>query len=79
MNYTRKEMQHELLVRGYSQSTVNTYIYHMKNIASYFNKPPHTLTPENIHQYQVYLVHEKQVSWSFFNQAVCALRFFLTM
>ena len=78
-NYTRKAMQEELQIRGYSERTVEVYTYHMINFAAYFNRPPHKLTPQQIHEYQVYLIHEKQVSWSFFNQAVCALRFFLTM
>jgi hypothetical protein len=66
-------------VRGFSPNTIKIYIDHIKNFAAYFNKPPHLLKPEHIHAYQVFLVQEKQVSWSFFNQAVCALRFFLTL
>ena len=31
--------------------------------------------PEEIRQYQLYLINEKKVSWSSFNQAVCGLRF----
>ena len=76
--YTRKEMREIMEVRGYSQKTIEHYIFHVRNLAAYFNKPPHTLTPEHIHKYQVFLVHEKQFSWSSFNIAVCAIRFFLT-
>lgn len=72
-------MKAAMQVRGFSRNTIKIYIDHMKNFAAYFNKAPHTVTPEHIHQYQVFLVQEKQVSWSYFNQAVCALRFFLTM
>ena len=91
--YTRKEMRDIMEVRGFSQNTIKIYIDHLKNFAAYFNKAPHRLEPEHIHAYQVYLVQEKQVclvrsfascsawrpTWSFFNQAVCALRFFLAM
>ena len=77
--YTREDMKAKMQIRGFSPNTIKIYIDHLKNIAFYFNKPPHTLTPEHIHKYQVFLVQEKQVSWSCFNQAVCALRFFLTM
>jgi len=77
--YTREEMRAAMQVRGFSQNTIKIYIDHLKNFAAYFNKAPHTVTPEHIHKYQVFLVQEKQVSWSCFNQAVCALRFFLTM
>ena len=77
--YTRKRMREIMEIRGFSQNTINIYITHVRNLAEYFNKPPHTLSPEAIHKYQVFLVQEKQVSWSCFNQAVCAMRFFLTM
>ena len=76
--FTRREMREIMQIRGFSEVTVSTYINHVRNLAEYFNRPPHTLQPEHIHEYQVFLVQEKQVSWSFFNQAVCAMRFFLT-
>ena len=56
--YTRKEMREQMEVRGYSPKTMGSYICHVRNMAEYFNKPPHTLTPEHIHKYQVFLVHE---------------------
>jgi hypothetical protein len=77
--FTRKHMLEVMQIRGFSERTISIYITHIRNFAEYFNKPPHTLLPQHIHAYQVFLVQEKQVSWSFFNQAVCAMRFFLTM
>ncbi|MCK5156637.1 MAG: phage integrase N-terminal SAM-like domain-containing protein [Spirochaetales bacterium] len=77
--YTRVEMREIMEIRGFSKNTIEIYINHIKNLAAYFNKPPHTLSPEHIHTYQVFLVQEKQVGWSTFNQAVCSMRFFLTM
>ena len=78
-HFTRREMREIMQIRGFSEVTISTYINHVRNLAEYFNKPPYTLQPEYIHEYQVFLVQEKQVSWSFFNQTVCAMRFFLTM
>lgn len=66
-------------VRGYSPNTVDIYINHVRNLAEFIGKPPHKVTPDEILKYQVFLVQEKQVSWSTFNQAVCSMRFFLTM
>ena len=77
--YTRNEMREELEIRGYSERTILIYTSHMLKFAEYFNKPPHTLQPEHIHEYQVYMVQQRQVSWTVFNQSVCAMRFFLTM
>ena len=75
--YTRQNMIEKMQVRGFSDRTVEIYISHMRYLAKYFNKQPHTLNQEHIHAYQVYLVQQKKVSWSFFNQSVCAMRFFL--
>lgn len=77
--YTRKEMREVMEIRGFSENTISIYISHISNLAGYFNKAPHTLQPEHIHEYQVFLVQQKQICWSSFNQAVCAMRFFLTM
>ena len=79
MKYTRKEMREMMEVRGYSSKTIKIYIDQILYLTRYSGKAPHTLTPEDIFKYQVYLVNEKQASWSSFNQAVCAMRFFLTM
>ena len=39
-------------------------------------RAPDQLTIEDINRYQLYLTENKKVSWSYFNQAVCAIRFF---
>ena len=40
-----------------------------------FRKSPERLGPEDLRAYQLYLVHDQQVSCRRFNQSVCALRF----
>jgi site-specific recombinase XerD len=66
----------DLKVRNRSSRTIKTYVAQVANFARHFGKSPELLGAEEIRQYQVYLVEERQVSWSYFNQAVCALRFF---
>lgn len=73
------KMKEMMEIRGFSQNTVNSYLYYLTQFAKYFNQPPEELTFEHIHEYQYYLVHEKKVSWSTFNLSVCSIRFFLTM
>ena len=77
--YTRVEMREMMEVRVFSPKTVEIYINQVRNLAEYIGKPPHKVTPEGILQFQVFLVHEKQVCWSTFNQAVCGMRFFLIL
>jgi len=68
-------MIQDLRIRNYSPRTIDTYIRAVARFAAHFGKSPHVLGAEHIRAYQVYLVETKKVSWSLFNQAVCALRF----
>lgn len=75
MTALRQRMIQELSVRNYSPRTIQTYLLHISHFARHFGKSPDLLGPEEIRLYQVYLIEEKKLSWSSFNQIVCALRF----
>jgi site-specific recombinase XerD len=66
----------DLRIRNYSQSTIDSYVYHVARFASYFGKSPDKLGAEEVRRYQLHMVDERKLSWSMFNQASCALRFF---
>ena len=76
MNALRQRMIEDLRVRNYSPDTIKVYVRAVAVFAQHFGKPPDQLGPEQIHEYQVYLVETKKASWGVLNQAVCALRFF---
>jgi integrase len=69
-------MLHDLLVRNYSPRTIKTYISAVARFAKHFGTSPQLLGVKEIREYQVFLVEDKKASWTVFNQAVCALRFF---
>nr|MBA3513187.1 site-specific integrase [Pyrinomonadaceae bacterium] len=75
MTTLRQRMIDDLRLRNRSLRTINTYIACVANFARHFGKSPELLGPEEIRQYQLYLVEQGRVSWSYFNQTVCALRF----
>ena len=75
MTLLRDRMAEDLRIRNYSPRTVKTYVWHVARFAKQFGKPPAQLGPEEIRAFQVKLI-EAKASWSMFNQAVCALRFF---
>ena len=75
MTALRQRMIQDMQIRNLSPRTIECYIYHVACFAEHFGRSPEELGPEQVRQYQVYLVQEKQASWSSFNQAVCALRF----
>jgi integrase/recombinase XerD len=75
MTELRRRMIEELRLRNYSPNTITVYIRSVAQFAQHFRLSPDRLGPEHIHQYQLFLVQEKKVSWALFNQTVCALRF----
>jgi site-specific recombinase XerD len=74
MTPLRQRLIADLQVRNYSPRTIEAYVSHVAKFARHFGRSPEQLGPEEIRQYQIYLVHEKRASWSYFNQATCALR-----
>jgi len=76
MTELRRKMLEDLKLRNYSPNTVEVYIRCVARFASYFGASPDRLGPEHIRRYQLFLVQQKKLSWSVFNQTVCALRFF---
>lgn len=79
MTPLRQRFIEDLQLRNRSPRTVETYVLHLKQFARFFNQSPDQLGSEQAHRYLVYLLHEKKVSWSTYNQAVSALRFFFTV
>lgn len=75
MKLLRERMAEDLRIRNYSPRTVDCYVSMMARFAREFDKPPGQLGPAEIRTFQVRMIEQK-VSWTQFNQAVCALRFF---
>ena len=76
MTHLRKLMLEELQRRNYSQNTVETYTFILKEFTQYFHRAPDQLGPEHIRQYQVHLFRERKLSSNSVRPRVAALRFF---
>jgi integrase/recombinase XerD len=76
MSALRQRMREDLQLRNYSPQTIESYLRCVAQFAQHFRTAPDRLGPEHVRQYQLYLVHERHVSWSLVMQTVCALRFF---
>jgi len=74
MTPLRQRLIQDMQLRNYSPETIKGYVNFLAQFARYFQRSPLVLTPEHARQYQLHLL-EKKVSWSIFNQSVCALRF----
>jgi integrase/recombinase XerD len=76
MTQLRQRMLEELRRRNYSAGTIRLYLRHVAEFAQHFHRSPDQLGAEDIRQYQLFLIQEKKLAWSTYNQIVCALRFF---
>lgn len=74
MNQYIRRMAEDMQLRNFADATINAYTYHADKFCKHFGKTAEQLGPEQIREYQLFLVNEKKVSWSTFNQAVCGLR-----
>jgi hypothetical protein len=71
MNPYIQRMAEDMQLRNLAEATIDAYTYHVNKFCQHFGKPADQLGPEEIREYQLYLVKEKKASWSSFNQAVC--------
>ena len=76
MTPLRQRFIEDLQLRNRSPKTITAYVYHVRELARYFKQSPEQLGDDQIHRYLLHLLHHKQISWSSYNQAVVALRFF---
>ena len=67
MNPYIQRMVGDMQLRNLADATIDTYTYHVDKFCQFFGKPADQLGPEEIRQYQLYLVNEKKASWSSFN------------
>ena len=72
----RQRMEQDLQLRNYSPNTIRAYLECVAAFARHFDTSPDRLGPEHVRTYQLHLTQTRGVSWSVFNQTVCALRFF---
>jgi len=76
MTPLRQRFIEDLQLRNRSPRTIECYVFHLKKFATHFGVSPDRLGAEQVHRYLLHLLHQQKASWSHYNQAVSALRFF---
>lgn len=77
MTPLRQRMIQDMALRNLSPGTQAAYIRAVVGLSAYCSRrPPDTLGAEEVRRYLVHLVQERQVSWGFYNQIRCGLKFF---
>jgi site-specific recombinase XerD len=74
MTPLRQRFIDDLRLRNYSPRTIDTYVGRVALFARHFGRCPSQLGPDDVRTFQLHLL-QRHVSWSCFNQTVCALRF----
>ena len=74
MTPLRERFIQDLQLRNRAPDTIDAYVHQVARFAQHFGRSPEELGPEELRQYQLHLLGRK-VSWSTYNQCVCALRF----
>jgi integrase/recombinase XerD len=59
MTPLRKRMLEDLQIRNYSRNTVAAYIRRVAEFAKHFGNSPELPGPEEIREYQLYLIKDK--------------------
>jgi integrase/recombinase XerD len=75
MTPLRRRMIEDMELRNLAPTTIRVYVERVAAFAKHFDKSPDRLGPAEVRAYLLFLVQEKHASWSYYNQALCALRF----
>src|SRR5262245_48725917 len=75
MTPLRQRFVDDLRLRNYSPRTIQAYVAGVARLAQHFRRSPEQLGPEDLRTFQLHLI-QTGVSWSLFNQSVCAWKLF---
>lgn len=76
MGQLHDQLQRDLHLKGFSQSTRRAYIAHVRRFVEHIGCRPERVSGETIRDYLHTLLQEKGVSQGYLNQAYSALKFF---
>lgn len=75
MSALRKQMLADMVLRGMSERTQQSYISAVKQFAKHFGRRPDLITNEETQQYLLYLLQERKLAHSSCNIVCSALQF----
>jgi site-specific recombinase XerD len=75
MGTLRKQMEADMVLRGMSVRTRESYIAAVAAMAKFYQRSPEQVEEKEVQRYLLHLIQERQFSWSTCNIAVNALKF----
>ncbi len=76
MSELRIRMIDNMILRGMSVKTQDSYVRVVAQLATFYNRSPDEIRDEEVQAYLVHLIRKRKLSWSSCNVAVHGLRFF---
>jgi integrase/recombinase XerD len=76
MTALRQRLTEDMQLRNFSPHTIEAYVRAVAHFAKRYGRSPDQLTGEQVRQHLLWMVKERRVSWSLYNQSRCALQFF---
>lgn len=76
MTELRRRMDEAMIVRGMADKTREAYLWAVTGLAKYYRRPPDQISDAEVQTYLLYLIRDRQRSWSTCNIVVNGLRFF---
>lgn len=76
MSPLRKQMEDDLVVRGMSPRTLESYTGAVAALAKYYGRSPDRISAQEVQRYLLHLIQEKRLAWSSCNIALSGLKFF---
>lgn len=77
MGLLRERMRREMTVRKLSLRTQQSYLRSVVGLARYYKRSPDQVSEDEVRDYIVHLLEERDLSWSSVNVAIAGIRFLL--
>lgn len=74
MTELRKRMLQEMQLRNYSKRSIETYLSCIGQLARYYDRCPDQISRQEIKDYLLYLINDRQLSKSTINQNISAIK-----
>jgi len=76
MTTLRQKMIEDMQLHGFAERTQDAYLRVVRQLATYFNKPPDQINEAELRQYFLYLKNDKKAARSTITLALCGIKFF---
>ena len=74
MTELRRQMEDDMVVRGFASRTRSSYLWGVTSLARFYHRAPDQISDAEVHAYLVHLLRERQLSSSTCNVVVSGLR-----